>query len=202
VRELAREPVEHPWFSEKETKRIPLLINVGRLAHQKRQDLLLEAFATVHKSERVRLALVGRGEYQARLFAQARELGVEDDVVFLGFQRNPWKFMSRATALVLSSSWEGLPCVLTEAMLLGVPIVSTRCQSGPTEMLLNGAGGLLCDVGSASSLAEGIGEMLGNPQLRAARVETAIAHLDRFEPKNVTRQYEALAQELADRRPS
>lgn len=195
---VSREPVEHPWFDEKERARVPVVLNVGRLSSQKRQDLMLDAFAIVRRTRRARLAFVGRGPHLERLQARARSLGIEQDVVFLGFQRNPWKFMSKASMLAMSSQWEGLPCVLTEAMLLGLPIVSTRCPSGPTEMLLDGRGGLLVPMDDRHSLAAAVEQVLDDPTGARARADEASAHLDRFRPSNVTRQYEVLAEELAD----
>ncbi len=197
VAKLSRDPVDDPWFSEEERAKRPLILNVGRLSRQKRQDLLLEAFAIVRRQRPARLAIVGRGIHLEKLRAQARTLGIEDDVRFLGFQRNPWRYMARATMLVMSSEWEGLPCVLTEAMSLRLPIVSTRCPSGPTEMLLEGKGGLLVPVDDAAALAAGLLDALDHPDAARARAEAAYAQLDRFRPEPVTRQYEALARKLA-----
>jgi glycosyltransferase involved in cell wall biosynthesis len=195
ISHLAAEPVEHPWFSDS----VPIVVNVGRLKLQKRQEVLIEAFARVRRRRRVRLALVGRGGMKESLVQCARDLGVLDDVLFLGFQRNPWKYMKRASLLAMSSEWEGLPCVLTEAMSLRVPIVSTRCPSGPAEMLCDGRAGLLVPVADVSALADGIERILEDGNGARERVEEAYANLGRFRPEHVTRQYEALACELADR---
>jgi glycosyltransferase involved in cell wall biosynthesis len=157
----------------------------------------LQAFAIVRKSRSARLALVGRGAHQAQLELLADSLGVRDDVVFLGFQRNPWRFIARSALLALASDWEGLPCVITEAMALSIPVVATRCPSGPTEMLLDGAAGMLSRVGDPDDLARAILETLENPATTRQRTTTATEHLHRFDPQTVTRSYEALAEELA-----
>jgi glycosyltransferase involved in cell wall biosynthesis len=198
VRRLARDAVDHPWFDPAERQRIPLFINVGRLAPQKQQDILLRAFAAVRSRGAARLAVVGRGDRETSLRSLAKELGIANDVVFMGFQRNPWKYMSRATATVLSSMWEGLPCVVTESMVLGVPVVSTRCPSGPTEMLLDGKAGYLCPVGDVEGLATAMQDVIGDPSGTTERVAVATENLHRFEPHNVTEQYERLAMELRD----
>ena len=199
VQKLALEPATHPWFESEETARVPLIVNVGRLSWQKRQDLLLTAFARLRAKRPVRLALVGRGPWLQRLEHQAAQLGISDDVVFLGFQRNPWRFLARASLFALSSDWEGLPCVLTEAMCLRKPVVSTRCPSGPAEMLLDGDGGLLVPCGDADALAAAMQDVLTRPEAARARVETAYAALGRFRPETVTPQYQALAEEIARR---
>jgi len=197
VAKLSREPVDDPWLGDAERARTPVVLNVGRLVQQKRQDLLLRAFARVRKERQVRLFIVGRGPHLSRLQALAAELGVADDVRFAGFQKNPWRFMGRAAMLAMSSEWEGLPCVITEAMSLGLPIVASRCPSGPAEMLLEGKGGLLVPVDDVDALAHSMREILANPDAARARAAVATAHLDRFRPEQVTRQYEALARELA-----
>lgn len=197
VTRLASDPVDHPWFDAEERRRVPVLINVGRLQHQKRQDLLLEAFARVRARRPARLALVGRGSHRSALEAQAARLGIASDVLFVGFQRNPWRYMAKSSLLVMSSEWEGLPCVLTEAMTLGLPIVSTSCPSGPTEMLLGGRAGRLVPVGDVDALTRSIEDALDAPDETRRLAEVASANLDRFRPEPVTRQYEALADELA-----
>jgi glycosyltransferase involved in cell wall biosynthesis len=196
VRQLGRAAAEHPWFEDEERAKIPVIVNVGRLCGQKRQDLLLQAFAIVRKTRHARLALIGRGEHQARLQSLADTLGIRDDVVFLGFQRNPWRFIARGALLALASDWEGLPCVITEAMALSTPVVSTRCPSGPTEMLLGGDAGVLSKVGDPDDLARAILETLEDPVATRRRTAIATEHLQRFDPERVTRSYEALADEL------
>ncbi len=197
IRALGVEAVDDPWFAPEETARVPLILNVGRLARQKRQEVLIEAFATLRQTRKLRLAFVGRGAHLDKLKSLAQRLGVAADVRFLGFQRNPWRFMKRASLLAMSSEWEGLPCVLTEAMALRLPIVSTRCPSGPAEMLLEGRAGLLCPVGDTAALANAIANVLDDQTAARERSLIAEANLQRFHPVPVTRQYEALAEELA-----
>ncbi len=62
---------------------------------------------------------------------------IEDDfdVYFLGFQKNPFKFISRSSIFVFTSLWEGFPNALIEAMACGIPVVSSDCRSGPREIL-------------------------------------------------------------------
>ncbi len=129
------------------------LITVGRLFYQKAQWTLLKAFSSQLKNNpSAKLFIIGDGDLRGQLLAYAAGLGLKVfsvfsnpiaeidssyNVYFLGFQKNPYKFMARATAFVLSSVSEGMPMVILEAMACGLPVVSSDCDYGPREILLS-----------------------------------------------------------------
>jgi glycosyltransferase involved in cell wall biosynthesis len=167
---LAAEPVEHPWFANKD---IPVILGVGRLERQKNFPLLIEAFDRVRKVRPVRLVILGEGDLRAELERQVRLLGIEDLVDLPGFDANPFRYMRKAGLFVMSSDWEGLPTVLIEAMACGAPIVSTDCPSGPREILDEGKLGHLVPTGSVDALAEAITSALNHPGDKTERVARA-----------------------------
>jgi glycosyltransferase involved in cell wall biosynthesis len=156
----AEEPLAHPWLAPGAA---PVLLGVGKLKRQKDFATLLRAFVEVRRATAARLVILGRGPERRRLTALARKLGVEADVSFEGFVENPLAFMARASVFALSSTWEGLPSVLVQAMACGCPVVSTDCQSGPAEILAGGRYGPLVPVGDASALARAILALLAEP---------------------------------------
>ena len=91
------------------------------------------------------------------------QLGLHANIDFPGFVPNPYSYMARAGAFVLSSRWEGSPNVLVEAMACGTPVVATDCLSGPAEILEGGRFGRLVPVGNAVALGEAILETLDAP---------------------------------------
>ena len=93
----------------------------------------------------------------------SRELGLAGEVDLPGFVPNPYPLIARAALFVLSSAWEGSPNVLTEALALGVPAVSTDCPSGPAEILGGGRYGPLVPVGDVAALAEAMERTLAAP---------------------------------------
>jgi glycosyltransferase involved in cell wall biosynthesis len=161
----AREPLDHPWFAPGEP---PVILGVGRLDPQKDFATLIRAFARVRAGRRARLVILGADRppklaYAADLKALPGELGVAEDVAMPGFVDNPFAFMARAAVFVLSSTYEGLPGVLIQALACGCPVVSTDCPSGPREILEDGQFGPLVPVGDHAALAEAIEAILDDP---------------------------------------
>ncbi|MDD3764205.1 MAG: glycosyltransferase [Nevskiales bacterium] len=167
----AAEPVPHPWLSEKV---VPVVIGMGRLTRQKDFPTLIRAFAALQPRIHSRLILLGEGGDRAELEQLVASLGLRDNVLFAGFQDNPYAWLSRADLFVLSSAWEGSPNALTEALALGVPSVSTRCPSGPDELLDEGRYGPLVEVGDVAAMTEAMAQTLSRPlpaQTLAAAVD-------------------------------
>lgn len=111
----------------------PYLIFVGRLVPEKRVDYLLDAYAK--SGVDASLLIVGDGELREPLQRHAADLGIRNDVVFIGAVDNPYPYMARASLLVLCSHYEGFGAVLVESLIVGTPALSTNCPSGPSEIL-------------------------------------------------------------------
>jgi glycosyltransferase involved in cell wall biosynthesis len=144
IRELAKEPLG----SYEEIFKHPVLITAGRLTKQKGQWYLLRVFkALKEKHKDLKLVILGEGELKEYLVKLSEELGLKTyvwdkdelsesfDVYFLGFQKNPFKFIARSKLFVFPSLWEGFPNALVEAMACSVCVVSSDCRSGPREIL-------------------------------------------------------------------
>ena len=120
----------------------PVLIHSGRFHPQKEHLKLLKIFQRVRQQIDCRLLLLGDGELKTDIISRAKYLGLvisEDskpaDVCVLGYQQNPFQFIARASLFVFTSSWEGFPNALAEAMICGTPVISTDCPTGPRELL-------------------------------------------------------------------
>ncbi len=158
--DLAGQPLEHPWFKESD---VPVILGIGRLTKQKDFHTLVRAFEKVRNDRPCRLVILGDGGDLASLRSLALEMGIQDDIDFPGFQKNPFAWLSRSSLFVLSSQWEGFGIVLVEAIALGIPVVSTDCPNGPNEILKNGKFGELVPVENSTALADAIGRTLDNP---------------------------------------
>jgi len=195
--EMAEESVDHPWLAEEQ----PVLLSVGRLVPQKDYTVLLRAFSRIRKKRRIRLIVLGEGTERRRLERYAQNLGVQHDVDFPGFLKNPFPFMRRCTVYVLSSRFEGLPGALIQAMACGAPVVSTDCPSGPSEIIDSGSSGFLVPVGDAEKLAASIESLLDNPALRRSFSEAGRKAAAEFRVPPMIRHYEeTLLSSIADAR--
>jgi len=119
------------------------IIYLGRLTYQKNPQRLMRVFAKAKEGcPNIKIAVVGTGDLEAETRALCNELGLQDNVHFLGFQSNPLKMLHDAKVMVMTSRWEGTPMCALEAMTLGVPIVSTPTD-GLCELIIDGENGYL-----------------------------------------------------------
>jgi glycosyltransferase involved in cell wall biosynthesis len=149
------------------------IISVGSLKAEKNQALLIRSFARVRQVRAAKLMILGSGELAPELEDLARSLGVGDNVQFAGFIADPWPYYASADLFVLSSDYEGYPLVLIEAMMCGVPVVATNCESGPREILDSGRFGRLVPVGDEAALANAMQAELEHPTPSALVMERA-----------------------------
>jgi N-acetylgalactosamine-N,N'-diacetylbacillosaminyl-diphospho-undecaprenol 4-alpha-N-acetylgalactosaminyltransferase len=111
----------------------PYILGVGRFVGQKNFELLIRAYAA--SGDARRLVIAGDGAERDALRAVAAECGVGDKVLFPGFVVNPYPLMRGASLFVLPSNSEGFPNAMVESMAMGVPVIATNCNSGPSEIL-------------------------------------------------------------------
>lgn len=153
IMDKAQQSTNHPWLSATDR---PVIVAVGRLTAEKDFAMLLHAFALMKQRSPSRLIILGEGEQRDELQQLIIKLDLEEIVDMPGFVSNPYRFMSRASVVVLSSRWEALPTVIIEAMRLGIPVVSTDCPCGPNEVLAGGKYGRLVPVGDIPAMASAL----------------------------------------------
>lgn len=112
----------------------PFYVVMGRLHPVKGHGFMLDLMAQLENDAPV-LVIIGSGEEEEKLKTKAEALNIGSRVHFLGFQPNPYAIMKQATALISASKSEGFGNVLVEAMICGVPVISSDIDSGPREIL-------------------------------------------------------------------
>jgi glycosyltransferase involved in cell wall biosynthesis len=194
-REAADRSGVTPQWEPKETRKAVELLAVGRLTRQKGFDLLIHAASQVADLP-WNLTILGEGPDLASLLSQIRSLGLQDRVALPGFVPNPYPWFAAADLFVLSSRWEGFGHVIVEAMATGTAVLSTRCPSGPDEIITNRVDGLLCDPESSDALASSLRELITNADLRQGFAAAASETPARFDVASIVGQYEALFDEV------
>jgi glycosyltransferase involved in cell wall biosynthesis len=166
-----------------------LWLAVGRLEPVKDHAILLRAFARIPSC--ARLLIAGAGTREEELRQMASNLGVEDRVRFLGFQRDVRPWLQAADGFALTSRWEGLPLAFLEAAACELPVIYTDIPAMRAEVS-DASCSAGVPVGDAHALAVAMSSMMQrNPQERAAigsRLRRSVA--ERFSLASVLNQWE------------
>lgn len=173
IQALAREPLDN----------LPrnFILGCGKLHELKGFADLIEAFSRMPGST-LKLVILGRGNLRSDLLELAKRLGVAERVIFPGYAPNPYPYFARARAFVLSSHTEAFALVLVEAMACGTPVISSRCEWGPEEILDHGRYGKLYPVGDVQALASALTEVLQDNSNSTAIAREAMERANDFSP--------------------
>jgi len=172
-------------------KTLPVLISAGRLVYEKGFDILIKAHAKlISKGVKHRLIILGEGPEKTNLQNLVENLGVQNSILFAGFHTNPYIWIKNSTIFALSSRFEGFSLVLLEAMLLGIPVISTNCPDGPAEILEDGKYGKLVPHEDINSIAEAIESLLTNESLALHYKAQGLERAQHFSVERILPQFE------------
>ena len=138
-----------------------LWLAIGRLLPQKDYPNLLQAFKLLAPAP-ARLAIAGRGPLLNLLQQQVTQLGLEENVTFMGVRQDVPALLAAADGFVLSSAWEGMPNVVMEALAAGTPVVATRVGGVP-ELVEPGRSGFLAPPENPVALADSMRQLMSLP---------------------------------------
>lgn len=149
---------------------------VGRLTEPKDPIRLMNVFAEIIKmAPDVKIAVAGTGDMAEQTKSFAEQLKIIDNVKFLGFMSNPYKLLYSSKLMIMTSKWEGTPMCALEAMVLGVPIVSTPTD-GLCELVNDGKTGFLSSDNAV--LSEKCIEIIKDAGLRQTLSENTLKKAD------------------------
>lgn len=134
---------------------------VGRMTYQKDPVKFVEAVGAMNRDRRVTAVMVGSGELEGVVRGRISELGLEGTIDMVGFQSNPYRFISASDILMMPSRYEGYPMVALESMMLGVPLVGSRVAGLGT--LIDDSCGRFAD--DAESFARMAGEIISDKKI-------------------------------------
>ncbi len=159
-------PVDRADYNTPEDATV--LIHLGRFVERKRFDLAIQTVAGL--PETVHAWLIGDGELMSDMKALASNLGVQDRVHFLGWQRDPSPFLKAADILLCPTDEEPLGNVVLEGWTAGLPVVATA-SPGPSWLIDHGKTGLLSPCGDVDGLVGSVKQLLGKPDQENALVD-------------------------------
>lgn len=152
------------------------MIYVGRLTYQKDPQRLMRLCARLKELRpELKVAIVGTGELEQEVKDLCKELGIEENVHFLGFQPNPIKIVADSKSMILTSRWEGTPMCALEAMALGTPVVSTP-SDGMKDIVEDGVSGYLTE--DDEQMAKVLLKIMTEPDHRQYLAENARKKFD------------------------
>lgn len=130
-------------------------LSIGRFSLQKNYSYLIDEFKKFkdkNLNSNIKLLIIGDGEEKENIIKKIHKLKIHENVVILNRTDNVYKYMIKASALILPSLWEEVGFVIVEAALSNTFIISSNCPNGPTEFLNNGEGGLIFEKNSPGAL--------------------------------------------------
>lgn len=167
-------------------------INIGRMTDQKDQIIILKAFNKIKNILNFKLLILGKGKNKQLLQNYIQNNNLSNNIKIVEYKKNPYPFIKKADAFILSSKFEGLPNVLIESQYLKKTIISTKCPTGPKEILLNGRAGFLFDVGNINQLKNHINFITKkkNFKILKKKIKIGFHSIDRFDfEKNINKYF-------------
>ena len=159
------------------------ILNIGRFTDQKDQLTFLKSLNFIKKKIKFEACIVGKGILKEKLKNYIEKNNLKKFVKIINFTNNPYPLIKQANLFILSSKYEGLPNVILESLVLKKFVISSNCRTGPKEILLNGKGGLLFNVGDYKSLGLKIIYFNKNKKKAKAMLKKAHRALNRFDFK-------------------
>lgn len=165
------------------------LVAAGRLTKAKNYHLMIDAMKALRSdvAYKFHLDIYGEGELEQPLKEYVNDNNLQENISFKGFVSNLRERLPLYDMFLFSSDWEGFGNVLVEALSVGLPVISTECPSGPSEILNHGEFGRLVRVGDVKGFANAVTEEVSNPL--KVDVSSLNKHLDKFRESVIGQQY-------------
>lgn len=169
------------------------VLMVGRYIQSKQQDVLIRIFAQL-KAPNWKLILLGYDHLQQKNQDNwdklAAELGIRDKVIFTGKQGNVEEYYNKSKIFAFTSSSEGFPNVIGEAMSAGLPVVAFDCVAGPSDLIINNVNGYLIPLNDEELFVQKLQYLIDNQSIREEFGKKAKNNITQFELNYICRQYE------------
>lgn len=175
------------------------IVTVGRYDNmQKNHIMLINAFQQFHKDfPDYVLKIFGEGDDRKLYEQRIAELGAQEYMMLMGFEKNPIKQIALADIFCLSSNYEGMPNALIEAMSVGLPCVSTKCGGGAAEeLIVDGENGLLIDINDEKGLSEAFVRLASDRTINKQIARKAYMINDTLSLESISKEWEVFLRDI------
>ena len=162
-----------------------MLLSVGEMIERKNHEVIIRALGRL-QNKKIYYVICGKGPLKEHLENVARELGISENVKFLGFRRDIPELCNTADISAFPSRIEGLGLAGIEAMAAGVPLVSSNVH-GILDYVIDGKTGYACDPDDIDAFAKSIDKLASNTELRSSMKENCLKAVEPFEIHNALR---------------
>ena len=175
-----------------------ILVHTSNFRKVKRVEDVIFTFKKVYEKIPCKLLLIGDGPERQYMEELCRQIGLCDEIRFLGKQDAVEELLAIADLFIIPSGNESFGLSALEAMACEVPVISSNVGGLP-EVNIHGETGFLCDVGDVDSMAKYAIMLLSDEELLEKFRKNALAQAQRFDIDNILPHYEAYYQEVLDR---
>ena len=158
--DLSKEKIEESNFINLKNN-YKIIVSVARLEDQKDYySAILSIKNLIDQNYKIKYFILGKGSLEKKLKKLVNKLNLQNNVFFLGFKPNPYKYILKSDLFLITSKYEAFGVVIVESLMLGIPIVATDCYCGPSEIISSNKYGELAKVGDIVSISNAIKKAL------------------------------------------
>ncbi len=173
------------------------IISVGRLDRQKNFRMLIDAFSCIKNKSGYKLIILGTGSQKEELDEFIRMKGMQSHILLLGRKENVAMYLQYSEFFVLSSDYEGMPNALMEAMVAGLPVITTDFFTGAGSELIDKENGMVVPVADANGMQKAIETMIGlSEKERKQMGMSSRKKVERYSVENICKEWENLIHEV------
>jgi GalNAc-alpha-(1->4)-GalNAc-alpha-(1->3)-diNAcBac-PP-undecaprenol alpha-1,4-N-acetyl-D-galactosaminyltransferase len=182
-------PVKQNQNQEIDTRE-NIIITVGRLIPTKHINELIEIFRIVNAKD-WKLIIVGGNSKNLNLLDEytklVQELGLSDSIKLVGAKSNVEEYYKKAKIFAFTSSSEGFPNVIGEAMSYGLPVIAYDCTAGPSDLISNGESGFLIEERDKEQYVEKLNMLIQNQNLRSMQGKKSLENIENFDADHIAK---------------
>ncbi|WP_339612003.1 glycosyltransferase, partial [uncultured Planktosalinus sp.] len=168
----------------------PYIFGIGRMHEIKQFDHLIHAFDRSSAKERgFKLVLMGDGALKSDLQNLVQRKNIENNVVFMEYQENPFPYFRGAHLTALTSKNEGFPNILIESLACETPVVAYDCESGPAEIIIQNENGILVENQNLDAMTRAIETMITDADFYKYCKSMTLKSIERFDFETIGKQW-------------